>query len=605
MIPLTKTTYNIMLSFVSLLTRFEETEYRSADDAGTVFWGVQTNEAAIYQMQHTLRGDADGLDKIILMKSVGAGADVSLRDEKQMNAWNAHITGYGCSAMSSIDFLKAQVTAKHPELADKFVKSDFNEDAGIEEEMRYIAALGKLIQHEQEAAEKAGLHEVVLHADMTGGLRHASMMMLAIMQLSKYMGIRIGHVIYAEKKWSEPKGSIQFVDDIHRMFDLIAGADEFQKYGSVQALDEYFGDVAAYSEPFRRLLGAMRSFSDAIRICRTAIIEEELESLGEHIRMFREQTGGPIQEELFRRIVKVLEREYGTVLGSGSAEERRLNIIAWCLRKKFLQQAMTLCTEWIPRIIVEKRICYTEDIAIMRVCRKKAKNGMRSWQQEFIIQYGTTTDAKDDDKVPYGDAGNMFRFILKHDRKDLITELPENMQNVLCSFLRAHSSKLETYADRDISLQPIHTKNRFLRKAIDHFQNQGQKKPFPYRVIPARIGAVSEKIVLEIFELSVTDFDQPTKTPEPQLSMKQQRAKKWAGREKDYRRMFTGKPPAMRSDLPLDQALNYLRGYFDIREERNRSNHAVITAGQESSRLEQDIAAYIEKLRNHPSEPMP
>ena len=69
--------------------------------------------------------------------------------------------------------------------------------------------------------------------------------------------------------------------------------------------------------------------------------------------------------------------------------------------------------------------------------------------------------------------------------------------------------------------------------------------------------------------------------------------------------MFTGKPPAMRSDLPLDQALNYLRGYFDIREERNRSNHAVITAGQESSRLEQDIAAYIEKLRNHPSEPMP
>ena len=282
---MTKTTYNIMLSFVSLLTRFEETEYRSADDAGTVFWGVQTNEAAIYQMQHTLRRDADGLDKIILMKSVGAGADVSLRDEKQMNAWNAHITGYGCSAMSSIDFLKAQVTAKHPELADKFVKSDFNEDAGIEEEMRYIAALGKLIQHEQEAAEKAGLHEVVLHADMTGGLRHASMMMLAIMQLSKYMGIRIGHVIYAEKKWSEPKGSIQFVDDIHRMFDLIAGADEFQKYGSVQALDEYFGDVAAYSEPFRRLLGAMRSFSDAIRICRTAIIEEELESLGEHIRM--------------------------------------------------------------------------------------------------------------------------------------------------------------------------------------------------------------------------------------------------------------------------------------------------------------------------------
>lgn len=52
----------------------------------------------------------------------------------------------------------------------------------------------------------------------------------------------------------------------------------------------------------------------------------------------------------------------------------------------------------------------------------------------------------------------------------------------------------------------------------------------------------------------------------------------------------------MRSDLPLDAALDYLRSYFDIREERNQSNHAVVTADQESSKLEEDITAYIEKL---------
>ena len=593
MILLDKKTYNIMIAFVSSLPKIPETvEYSGADD-GTAFCGIQTNEAGIYQLQHSLR-EAGGLDRIILVTSK------AVRETHSGEAWKSLFEEYGCPAMSAIGFLKERVKEKHPELAERFEESAFDEDAGTEGAMRYIAALGDVIQREQEAAEAAGVHDIVLHADMTGGFRHTSMMMLAIMQLSKYMGIRIGHVLYAGKDRNAPKGSIVFADDIHRMFDMIAGMDEFQKYGSVQALDEYFGDTRAYSEPFRSLLGAMRSFSDAIRICRTSIIEKELESLGEHIRVFRNQSGGPIQEELFRRIIRVLEREYGTVLGNGTSEERRLNIIAWCLRKKFLQQAMTLCTEWIPQIIVEQRICYTEDIFAMRDCKKAAKKGLRSWQQEFIISYDTEKKRKEKEKIPYGDALDMFRHILKYNRKDLLAELPDDWQRLLRSFLQDHSRNLSIYTNKDILLEPISTNNASLRRAIDQLKKnakqQNQTKGLLYPTIPKRVGQLSEKRVTEIFGLSATDIDRPTKTPASQLTDEEQRAQKWAKREAAYRRMFSDSDRIMRSDLPLDAALDYLRGYFDIREERNQSNHAVVTADQESSKLEEDITAYIEKL---------
>ena len=593
MILLDKKTYNIMIAFVSSLPKIPETVEYCGADVGTAFCGIQTNEAGIYQLQHSLR-EAGGLDRIILVTS----KDVTKLHSAE--PWKRIFEKYGRSSMSAISFLKEQVKAKHPELAERFEESAFDEDAGMEGAMRYIAALGDVIQREQEAAEAAGLHDIVLHADMTGGFRHTSMMMLAIMQLSKYMGIRIGHVLYAGKDRNAPKGSIVFADDIHRMFDMIAGMDEFQKYGSVQALDEYFGDTRAYSAPFRSLLGAMRSFSDAIRICHTSIIEKELESLGEHIRVFRNQSGGPIQEELFRRIIRVLEREYGTVLGSGTSEERRLNIIAWCLRKKFLQQAMTLCTEWIPQIIVDKRICYTEDIFAIRDCKKAAKKGLRSWQQEFIISYDPERKRKEKEKVPYGDELDMFRYILKYNRKDLLVELPDDLQRILHSFLQDHSRNLSIYTNKDILLEPISTNNAALRRAIDQLKEnakqQNQTKGLLYPTIPNRVGQLSEKRVTEIFGLSAADIAHPTKTPAPQLTDEEQRAQKWAKREAIYRRMFSDSDRIMRSDLPLDAALDYLRSYFDIREERNQSNHAVVTADQESSKLEEDSTAYIEKL---------
>ena len=55
------------------------------------------------------------------------------------------------------------------------------------------------------------------------------------------------------------------------------------------------------------------------------------------------------QEKIFLRILKVFKAEYGGLL---KEDFTNLDIIRWCVEKDYLQQALTLCTEWIPSEIV-------------------------------------------------------------------------------------------------------------------------------------------------------------------------------------------------------------------------------------------------------------
>ena len=63
----------------------------------------------------------------------------------------------------------------------------------------------------------------------------------------------------------------------------------------------------------------------------------------EFLKASREEKETSIKEEMFEKIIDVIDREYAGVLRSAeeSGPERRLDIILWCLKKKFLQQAMT------------------------------------------------------------------------------------------------------------------------------------------------------------------------------------------------------------------------------------------------------------------------
>lgn len=623
-----KKQYHVMLAFASLIPSMKETKYYGIDRR-TLFTGVQSNEAGICQVQEMLR--PNGLDRIILIVSETANQPAEIKSESDKQKWQQFLDSKNKDSMSPVDFLKTRISGKYTNLEDKFMDIPYSENDSTRDSMNRIAEVAEHVQEVvdkvRETSENTEDAEIILHADMTGGFRYAAMMMLAIMQLSKYMGAKIGHVIYSElppRERPNDPGRIRVIDDIHRMFDLIAGADEFQKYGSVQALEEYFGDTEKYGEAFQELFRAMRRFSDAIRICRTSVIEQEMGALAEKIRHFRDNKGSAIEEEMFAKIIGVIEKEYGSVIINADEPEadRRLDIIAWCVRKKFLQQAMTLCSEWIPGILVEKKICYTEDPIVIEKCRENGRSGFRSWQQEFINSYGQNT--KDETPMPkgnyheisYKESMLLFREALKSGTMSRIKDLPPEMRQGIKPIIEAYEELLPKWNEQDLRICNFHTANKLMDEILS-IVPKGIKNPFYYQDILRRFSGQPEEDIFRVLGIDKAKCLEECAEGEKRHAEKQKQkkqestAEKWARRERCYRRMFSGKDTqAMYTDLPLEESMDFLRDFFFIRQGRNDSNHAAEESNvqnslkdrlgtdvSENEAIEAAIAAYIKKLR--------
>ena len=613
---------HVMVAFVSQLANNPtNVEYRSVDGK-EIFSCMQTNEAAVCQLQSLLRAEG-GLAKIILIETDQAREKVT----RNSADWLALMEKYGSESMSAVELLKAQSARKYPELAQVFEDSEYSK-MGIEDSMRSIAGIAERVRTFAERVhEKEPEAELVLHADMTGGFRYAAMMLLVVMQLSKYMGIRMGHVVYSDLvRGGESR--VHLTDDIRRMFDLVAGADEFQKYGSVQALEEYFSRSPRHSEDFSTLFAAMRRFSDAIRICRTSVIEDEMTDLAEKIRAFRQSKPASIEEEMFSHILGVIEGEYGSVIknASGEKSDRRLDIIAWCVQKKFLQQAMTLCTEWIPAILVEKKICYTEDEEVIEQCQERGDSGagMRSWQQEFINSYGQVTESKEvkspTTSVPEGDfhnasfkeMTNLLRTILSSGVRTRVEDLPPEMKRGVQSFFAAYDEIASKWRNYDLRQMDFRTRNAIIDRTIAILHPSPKKKFFHEEILRRLAGSSNE----DIFTALGIDGKKcgeacarknPTSRKRRTAKKQQSPEEKWLRREACYRRMLSGHGKLlMYTQKATEEAVNFLRGFYFIRQGRNDTNHAAENAptarrnqgASENDRLEEEIAAYIERLRN-------
>jgi|GEM_PF-1445735 len=217
---------------------------------------------------------------------------------------------------------------------------------------------------------------IYLHADMTGGFRHASMMMLSIMQLTSFLGIHIGQVLYSEPK----QESVYVANKIHAMFDLISGVEEFVQFGSIHTLQRYFERSAeSQSTELLNLLTAMKNFSDGIRLCRTDAIRPIMADLRKRIEIFEGSGGKSSEEHIFLQLLQRVKEEYALVTQADASE---LDVIRWCMKKGHWQQAMTFATERLPIYIVDHHICEPVEGSGYE---KKGDTSHHHWQQCFIV----------------------------------------------------------------------------------------------------------------------------------------------------------------------------------------------------------------------------
>lgn len=353
-------------------TKYKNIEESSVDSEKPEVDCVQTNESAVRFLQAKLAKQGESIDKIYIITSKG------VKEEKDFfyNGKEMYV--------SHEELFKKRLEDTIGIQADQYEPIDYDEDEMVDTNMKALLALADQIR------EKDGYQDnAKVHFDMTGGMRTVTQMMTSLLYLLKHSKVNVGHVLYSDFTKNT-------VDDMTELFDintLVAGIEEFTNYGSTRSLQAYFKadttDVATMSGSCRQLIEAMKAFSIAVSLCIPYEMVKAIKVLKQAIETFKETPTLSVKEETFKYTIHTVETEYSSLLAYADQESTlKLKIIRWCLDKSLLQQALTLCTEWLPTILFDERIYYHPNLESLRSSLEgNTKKLKRNLKEEFIMSY--------------------------------------------------------------------------------------------------------------------------------------------------------------------------------------------------------------------------
>ena len=579
------------------------TQYNLGDNS--IIDCVQTNESAVCYLNHVLQRRGEQLDAIFLFSTRLVKKPITFRSDQGNEEY------YDTQEL----FFVQRVTGLYRNLKNKIITVDYDDGAGDSsavagDAQESILQVLKMSEKVKEYAAMNATDHIVLHADMTGGFRHASMMMLSVIQMLKFSGIEIGRVVYSDFN----KKKIIDVTEIQRMFTLVSGADEFVNYGSVAAIEDYFKNIIDdQSEEFKKLFEAMKAFSDAIKICQIDTIEAVLKTLGKRIQDFQQHEPKTMHEELFSQIVDTIHAGYRGMI---EPDASRLDIIDWCISKGFLQQAMTMCTEWLPIMIVDEQICYPVSPNVPEQMSKDKNH--HSWQQNFIITYNKSHFLVAEKATLRKNILDLFRQISEGHKASRV-DLDElgiksgKLWEFLCVFQQFDSSvrkarnALKKAFSSDAPLRSLHglfsadpifamfLKFLYYRVPLESligFDEFILKKASQEYAMKTLNGTSAN----DMYALFKIDDDQKGHKSKKIISMESRSAGKWTVRKAQLKEMFDSTIIATR--YKEEYPLAVLACYDEIRLQRNAMNHVSEDGVQPPEIIRGKIISCIDLLRN-------
>lgn len=199
---------------------------------------------------------------------------------------------------------------------------------------------------------------VNLYIDMQGGNRTSSYVRnaaLSILSNQNPEQITIKEIVATNFNKDNPANQIVNETDRYRILDLASGMNAFIQYGKADMIQKYCENMEISPQsPVGQLTQYMVKIDEAISLC-------DVNSLTGIIGELREffQTEAVEENSYVGNIFHILQdgikADYGKLL-EGTAEVKEvdyLELIAWCARKGFIQQALTLIEDKMPAIYVD------------------------------------------------------------------------------------------------------------------------------------------------------------------------------------------------------------------------------------------------------------
>ena len=532
----------------------------------------QTNESVIYNIIKQTNGDGSFNKIYALCSNIVLNNYVEREDLSDCQE-------------THFEYLKNRVLKFCQERnfkAPEIIPIKMEEDLNQKDNSTSLFSIFKLVQEMDDISAE-------VFVDITGGFRTSSMVLLTIMRLLEYKNIKIYKVLYALLKGSKI-ANIEDVTKIYTNYNIIAAAEEFVKFGSVKSLKEFYNNTE--SKHIKNLLECMNDFSEAMKLCIVSRFQGILNNLKSAIDEFKQNQTNSEDDMLFNILIEKIEDDYKSIIEQSYSDEdvsNIPNIIKWCTERGFMQQALTLYVEKIPKYIVNEGLIYpTEDSYedIKKEFISKHNSSYQDWEYYFLNNYLM-------DK--YSKLENIF---LKDDEKEkAILECLKNGKFAMASQLANLDNEKEVVDaikylymnEKKVTFEKIKNQKakEFLELAFEKWNepkkttiSQFWKKGYDCIKNPL-FNSVSYKILFAI-ETEVVE------------------KKKNTSDRKNAKEIFEKCLNYFSYDKKLkEKTIQILQNYYDIKTYRNSANHAGILANSENKNISQISKEVIEKVTEH------
>ena len=438
--------------------------------------------------------------------------------------------------------------------------------------------------------------DVCIHIDMTGGPRHAVMLMMALIQMIKFTGAKVGMVTYANILKGKTEGIIEETNEIMNMFTLISGAEEFAAFGNVSQIQKYFASREDISWCLNNVLDAMENLSETIKVCGSyESMKNTLADLAENIRMYekfyweRKDTLSE-QELFFGKLLPTIKNEYAEIMPDNGKSATPIQIIRWCARRSFLQQAVVFYTEWLPDYLIKSKLVEITKKEIIEDC-EKAKMEWSSWPiylfrsyvipqkksaQQQVVNIDITSD-----KLTYEDLQMLLKSNLSaNEIRVKIRNKNEKFEEFIQNIIQFNKKiTWENFAQKVKALSNDDPIKRVLKKtaptniSFTNYLNRRIKELMSAtKVILASVEYSGKALCNELFDLD--NVNKKVNTPE----------EKGENRVKTFEDLLNSN--ALKSKIPERDLLDFVGQYSEyVNQWRNKFSHAVSNNSNKENNL--------------------
>lgn len=438
---------DIMLMFLSIVGMEDD---KTADNGTkkircTEYTNVgkcyQTNESAVRYIAGKLKEEhKKNLDYMLMFCSDTVRKTMKYKNSKTNEIADIYVDGI---AMSHYDYFKKlmvenEVVVDNDDFDKIALPISYNEKEPIPDTMKYVAEMAEIILNKTKGFRPEEVH---IHADFTGGMRHAAMMLMAVIRLIQYKRMNIGFLLYSD--YNNQK--VEPVNDIYALLDMVSGVEEFTSFGSAKVLTGYFNRVKGADERTRSLVKNMAFFADEANLCHRGNMENAQYNLQNAMKEFATviSSSNPenlnVYERLFAIVYDTVKCSYSTLIDDKFDD---LNFILWCVDHNYLQQALTLCVERLPQVMAEKGLLIISDTyrskLEQRYYKRKRPELFEFWcftniEAESLLEAGNNYSKK------LGENLNQINVILKDFNDENLSEIKKQIKEAISCFNKMNS----------------------------------------------------------------------------------------------------------------------------------------------------------------------